>query len=400
MRQQRRTNSRTVGLIVWLLLVALPILWPGRACLSDTSLFPYRGRVFSQYPCNQLEVGRQPVSALLPAGYVSAQSPEQGTPADVSDLPPWVVVYPNATFAARSSTSELPESGYMTLVTNDAASTIFDFYKQAYEEKINDSQFTVEFLALAPHYGELWLAGADNETVRVAVVSAAALASQNSALQASAKKTFIHVSYARSANLESAHRHPMSEIGELADLDFQPTHFECELEGDERFLFTREYLKAIHFVHRQHLTSRFLEFGPLVEAGPVRMPASEDTLAQLTKTPPWVVIYPGARLLARVANVKKASGLLMLLTDHSQEQVYAFYNRRLKELYLSFGLEQSSWSKDVEFSTAEWTNGSDKVLSVITLQDKSPQTVILLRYKGEAARAVKPHRRHPPTRRF
>ncbi|MGQ9896796.1 MAG: hypothetical protein ACUVR8_04425 [Acidobacteriota bacterium] len=362
-----------------LLVVLWPVLSPGRGCFSNAS------------------------QAWLPGWAPERQSLGQKVTAEADVLPPWVVVYPDAAFVVRRSGSTAAESGYFTLATNDAPSTAFNFYKQTYEEKIDGIQFAFDFRALAPHYAELWLTGTSGETVRVAMVSATAAASPVSTSQVLAGKTFIYVSYTQGTRFESAYHYPMNEIGDLADLDFQPIHFECELDSDERFLYTREYLKAIHFVHRQHLTSRVLEFGPLIEAGLVGTPALEPALenvpGQPDKLPPWVVIYPEARVLARAVDAKKISGTLILTTDQSQEQVYTFYNQQLKELYRSFGLERSSWSQDTEFSTADWTNGTNKLLSIITLQDKSPQTVILLRYKGKAPKVVKPHRRHPVTRR-
>jgi hypothetical protein len=389
--------ARATCLLVALLLVSLP----GRVCLGDTGRQCDGSQAHLWRARNRQETGRLP-SPTPPQTPGQTSEPPSSSGQEVTSenhgLPPWVLVYPHATFAARSGGDTAMESGYFTLVTNDSPRTVFDFYKQTYEEKINETQFALDFMALAPRYGELWLTGTANETVRVAMVSAAAV-SPVAASPAAGRKTFIYVSYTRSTDFESAYRHPMSEIGDLADLDFQPTRFECELDSDERFLFSREYLKAIHFVHRQHLTSRAIEFGPLVEAGSVSMPASESAPGQPDKLPPWVIIYPGARLLAKAVDARKTSGTLILATDQGQEQVYGFYNQRLKELYRSFGLERSSWSQDVEFSTADWTNGADKLLSVITLQDKSPQTVVLLRYKGEAPRIVKPHRRHPAARR-
>ncbi len=407
-----RSIRRAVGL-AWatcLLVALLLVSLPGRVCLGDTGRQPDGGnQARLRRTCNRQETGRLPLPTPTQAPGQTSGPPSSGqeVTAETEDLPPWVVVYPYATFAARSEGDTVAESGYFTLVTNDTLYTAFDFYRQAYEEKINETQFTLDFMALAPRYGELWLTGTANETVRVAMVSAAASPAGTLPVKAAlvgaapvlAGKTFIYVSYTRSANFESAYRHPMSEIGDLADLDFQPTHFECELDSDERFLFTREYLKAIHFVHRQHLISRAIEFGPLVEAGSVSLPASEAVPGQPDRLPPWVIIYPGARLLAKAVDARKTSGTLILSTDQGQEQVYGFYNQRLRELYRSFGLERSSWSQGVEFSTADWTNGADKLLSVITLQDKSPQTVVLLRYKGEAPRIVKPHRRHPAARR-
>ncbi|QUV87801.1 hypothetical protein [Chloracidobacterium aggregatum] len=384
-------------LLVVLMLVSLP----GRICLGDTGRQREGSHTHLWRAGNRQETGRLPFPAPTQMPGQTSEPPSssgQEVTAETHDLPAWVLVYPYATFVARSSGDAATESGYFTLVTNDILHTVFDFYKQTYEEKVNETQFALDFMALSPRYGELWLTGTANETVRVAMVSAAA-ASPVAASPAAGRKTFIYVSYTRSTDFESAYRHPMSEIGDLADLDFQPTRFECELDSDERFLFSREYLKAIHFVHRQHLTSRAIEFGPLVEAGSVSMPASESAPGQPDKLPPWVIIYPGARLLAKAVDARKTSGTLILATDQGQEQVYGFYNQRLKELYRSFGLERSSWSQDVEFSTADWTNGADKLLSVITLQDKSPQTVVLLRYKGEAPRIVKPHRRHPAARR-
>ncbi len=408
-----RSIRRAVGL-AWtacLLVALLLVSLPGRVCLGDTGRQPDGGnQARLRRTGNRQETGRLPFPAPFPTppqtpGQTSEprSSSGQEVTAKSQDLPPWVIVYPYATFTARSGGDATAESGYFTLVTNDALYTAFDFYRQSYEEKINETQFTLDFMALAPRYGELWLAGTANETVRVALVSAAASPAAASpagafpagAVPALAEKTFIYVSYTRSPDFKSAYRHPMSEIGDLADLDFQPTRFECELDSDERFLFTREYLKAIHFVHRQRVTSRAIEFGPLVEAGSVSMPASESAPGQPDRLPPWVIIYPGARLLAKAVDARKTSGTLILATDQGQEQVYGFYNQRLKELYRSFGLERSSWSQGVEFSTADWTNGADKLLSVITLQDKSPQTVVLLRYKGEVPRIVKPQRRHP-----
>jgi hypothetical protein len=389
--------ARATCLLVVLMLVSLP----GRICLGDTGRQREGSHTHLWRAGNRQETGRLPFPAPTQMPGQTSEPPSssgQEVTAETHDLPAWVLVYPYATFVARSSGDAATESGYFTLVTNDILHTVFDFYKQTYEEKVNETQFALDFMALSPRYGELWLTGTANETVRVAMVSAAA-ASPVAASPAAGRKTFIYVSYTRSTDFESAYRHPMSEIGDLADLDFQPTRFECELDSDERFLFSREYLKAIHFVHRQHLTSRAIEFGPLVEAGSVSMPASESAPGQPDKLPPWVIIYPGARLLAKAVDARKTSGTLILATDQGQEQVYGFYNQRLKELYRSFGLERSSWSQDVEFSTADWTNGADKLLSVITLQDKSPQTVVLLRYKGEAPRIVKPHRRHPAARR-
>ena len=402
MTRRGMSIRRAVGLVwaaclpVAFLLVSLP----GRVCLGDTGR-QRENQAHQRRARNQQETGRlpSPTPTQTPGQTSGQSSPGQEVAAETHDLPPWVLVYPYATFAARSGGDAATESGYFTLVTNDSPRTVFDFYKQTYEEKVNETQFALDFMALAPRYGELWLTGTANETVRVAMVSAAAAASPVAASPAAARKTLIYVSYARSTDFESAYRYPMSEIGDLADLDFQPARFECELDSDERFLFTREYLKAIHFVHRQHLTSRAIEFGPLVEAGSGGMPAVETLSGQPDKLPPWVILYPGARLLAKAVDTRKTSGTLILATDQGQEQVYGFYNQRLKELYRGFGLERSSWSQGVEFSTADWTNGADKLLSVITLQDKSPQTVVLLRYKGEAPRIVKPHRRHPAARR-
>ncbi len=383
-----------MSLPVGFLLVSLP----GKVCLGDTGRQRDGGnQARLRHSRNQPGTGRLPfpTPTQMPGQTPGQSLPGQEVTAETHDLPAWVLVYPYATFVARSSGDAATESGCFTLVTNDSPRTAFDFYKQAYEEKINETQFTLDFMALAPRYGELWLTGTSSETVRVAMVSAGAAAVPVAAAPTAARKTFIYVSYARGADFESAYRHPMSEIGDLADLDFQPTRFECELDSDDRFLFTREYLKAIHFVHRQHRTLRSIEFGPLVEAGSVGMPASDDAPGQSGKLPPWVIVYPGARLLAKALDARKTSGILILASDQSQEQVYAFYNQQLKEQYRGFGLERSSWSQGVEFSTADWTNGTDKLLSVITLQDKSPQTVVLLRYKGEAPRMVKPQRRHP-----
>ncbi len=400
---RRWMASRRVAGLAWIiagLLVFLEVALPRGICLGETGRQREGSHTHLWRAGNWQETGRLPFPVPTQMPGQTSEPPSssgQEVTAETHDLPAWVLVYPYATFVARSSGDATTESGYFTLVTNDTLYTVFDFYKQTYEEKISETQFALDFMALAPRYGELWLTGTANETVRVAMVPAAA--SPAGAAPALAGKTFIYVSYTRSTDFESAYRHPMSEIGDLADLDFQPTRFECELDSDERFLFTREYLKAIHFVHRQHLTSRAIEFGPLVEAGSVSMPASESAPGQPDKLPPWVIIYPGARLLAKAVDARKTSGTLILATDQGQEQVYGFYNQRLKELYRSFGLERSSWSQDVEFSTADWTNGADKLLSVITLQDKSPQTVVLLRYKGEAPRIVKPHRRHPAARR-
>jgi hypothetical protein len=401
---RRWIASRWIASLAWIVsgfLVFLEVALPRGVCLGETGRQrDGKNQAHLRHSRNQQETGRLPFPAptQMPGQASGQSSPGQEVTAETHDLPAWVLVYPYATFVARSSGDAATESGYFTLVTNDSPRTAFDFYRQSYEEKINETQFTLDFMALAPRYGELWLTGTANETVRVAMVSAAA--SPAGALPARvapalAGKTFIYVSYTRSTDFESAYRHPMSEIGDLADLDFQPTHFECELDSDDRFLFTREYLKAIHFVHRQHRTLRSIEFGPLVEAGSVGMPASDDVSGQSGKLPPWVIIYPGARLLAKAVDARKTSGTLILASDQSQEQVYAFYNQQLKEQYRGFGLERSSWSQGVEFSTADWTNGTDKLLSVITLQDKSPQTVVLLRYKGEAPRIVKPQRRHP-----
>ncbi len=394
--------SRPIAGLAWIvsgLLVLLEVALPGRICLGETGRQREGSHTHLWRAGHRQEGGRIP-SPTPPQTPGQTSEPPSSSGQEVTDesnaLPPWVIVYPYATFVARSGGGATAESGYFTLVTNDTLYTAFDFYRQSYEEKINETQFTLDFMALAPRYGELWLTGTANETVRVAMVPAAA---SPAGAPAAARKTFIYVSYARSADFESAYRHPMSEIGDLADLDFQPTRFECELDSDDRFLFTREYLRAIHFVHRQHRTLRSIEFGPLVEAGSVSLPASEAVLGQPDRLPPWVIVYPGARLLAKAVDTRKTSGTLILSTDQEQEQVYAFYNQQLKELYRGFGLERSSWSQGVEFSTADWTNGADKLISVITLQDKSPQTVVLLRYKGEAPRIVKPHRRHPAARR-
>lgn len=307
-------------------------------------------------------------------------------------LPPWVLAYPNAVLEGQVHVDELQESGYFTLTTNDSPRTAFDFYQLAYGEKVNGAQFTRDFAAYAPGYGELWFTGASNEHVRLAVLAT------ERASSASRPRTAIHVSYTRSAAWTSPYRHPMNDVAVLTDFDLQPMRFECEVNGEDDFFAPRPYLKAVHFTHRRSLANVTLDFRSLLEAAHADK-AGLQSPPDDWRSPPWVALYPAAKVIAAAVDAKRRSGVFMLSTEHPQRQVHQFYNERLRESYLQFGFQRLSWSEGEEFSTTDWARDGGSLVSVITLQDKSPQTVIVLRYQGDAAPAhpVKHHRR--PARR-
>ncbi|OYT73834.1 MAG: hypothetical protein CFK52_00285 [Chloracidobacterium sp. CP2_5A] len=327
---------------------------------------------------------------LEPPVAASARRPErQEATTGVPRLPPWVLAYPNATFETQVVADAQLESGYFTLVTDDPGDSAFDFYKQAYGGKVNGVSFACDFIAYAPGYRELWLAGVSSEQIRLAVLSSA-----------TERKTAIHVSYARGAPVESPYRYPMHDVGALADLDLQPLRFECEISGEDDFFAPRAYLRAIHFTHCQSLASVALDIQPLIEAGRSRDASARLLAGGRHRLPPWAVVYPGARIIAGAMDSKKKTGFLLMVTERDQRQAHRFYNDLLKEPYLRLGFERVSWSEGEEFSTTDWANGDDRLVSVITLQDKSPQAAILLRYRGELAGVVKPPRRRPPPRRL
>lgn len=307
-------------------------------------------------------------------------------------LPPWVLAYPNAVLEGQVHADELQESGYFTLTTNDSPRTAFDFYQLAYGEKINGVSFTRDFAAYAPGYGELWFTGASNEHVRLAVLAT------ERASSASRPRTAIHVSYARSAAWTSPYRHPMNDVAALTDFDLQPMRFECEVNGEDDFFAPRPYLKAVHFTHRRSLANVTLDFQPLLETARADQ-AEVQTPSGDWRPPSWAALYPAAKVLAAAVDAKRRSGFFVLSTEHPQRQVHQFYNERLRELYVRFGFQRLSWSEGEEFSTTDWARDGGSLVSVITLQAKSPQTVIVLRYQGDAAPAhpVRHHRR--PARR-
>ncbi|MCS7080869.1 MAG: hypothetical protein NZ585_12590 [Chloracidobacterium sp.] len=315
------------------------------------------------------------------------EKPQEAVP-ETAGLPAWVVVYPNATLEGPVHTGELQESGYFTLKTNDSAKVAFDFYQLAYAEKVNGTPFTCNFMAYAPGYGELWFTGASNEQVRLAILSA--VPRQSSALL---RRTTIHISYTRGTTWASPYQYPMNDIGVLTDPDLQPMRFECEINGEDDFFSPHAYLKAIHFTHRGSLTNVTLDFQPLLEAERAYPGDARMAVSDWRQLPPWVTLYPQAKVIAAAADAGRKTGVLILSTEHPQRQVHQFYNERLRELYLQFGFQRVSWSEGEEFSTTDWARDSDTLVGVITLQDKIRQTVVLLRYQGNTVHPVRTHRR-------
>ncbi len=317
----------------------------------------------------------------------------QASTAETVKLPGWVIPYPHATVEGQLlHIGELQESGSLTLTTNDSTKVVFDFYQLAYAEKVNGTQFTRTFIAYAPGYGELWLTGASNEQIRLAIRSSALRTS--SALP---PRTTIEVAYKRGMAWTSSYLEPMNEVAALTDVDFQPMRFECEVNGGDNFFTPRPYLKAIHFTHRRSLANVTLDFQILMKRADG---VSQPSLIDDWRLPPWVVLYPAAAVIAAASDMRKHSGLFVLSTTHPQEQVYRFYNEHLRESYLQFGFQRVSWSEGEEFSTTDWARDNSSLASVITLQAKLPQTVVLLRYQGDTARMHpvkdhrRPHRRH------